>query len=597
MEIFKLFGSIFVNTDAADESMKKTEKNAENIASKLGSGIKTAAKWGTGLVTAATAATTAITGLAMSVADTAGDIDDAAKRAGTSAEEYQKWAYAAKLGGMEASTLEKAMIKQQKAFADAKEGAKTTAEAYQRLGIDINSISDSGDAFNQVMAALADMEDATTRNAIANDIFGKSYAELAPLLAEGSAGIEALKQEAEDLGGVMSNASVEAGAQLGDTIDQLKTSFGGIVNQLGASVIPIVQQFADLLLQNMPMLQEAIGALAPILADVVSTFLPVITDLAQTLLPIIIDLINQILPVIMEIASAILPVFVQLINTLLPPLMEIIQVALPPLVKIIQSLMPLLSTVISLLTPILELFMSLLAPIIELVAAALEPLITILEELINTALQPLIPIIEVLSKAIEATLGAAIKGLKPVIDGIMQTFGGLIDFITGVFSGNWKKAWGGVVDIFSGIFSGIVNFIKTPINAIISGINSVFSAIGTITIPDWVPLIGGASFSLPQIPMLAKGGDIVESGRVIVGEKGPEILDLPTGARVTPLSGDSAVHGIDYDMLLKTVVEAIRMSIPELERVVQIVPDEDGIFKVVQKKNRENVKVGRPSLA
>ena len=46
MEIFKLFGSIFVNTDAADKSMQKTEKNAESIATKFGNGIKTAAKWG-----------------------------------------------------------------------------------------------------------------------------------------------------------------------------------------------------------------------------------------------------------------------------------------------------------------------------------------------------------------------------------------------------------------------------------------------------------------------------------------------------------------------------------------------------------------------
>lgn len=96
------------------------------------------------------------------------------------------------------------------------------SEAYQRLGVDISKIGNSGDAFNEVIAKLADMEDVTTRNALANDIFGKSYADLAPLLAEGSEGIAAWKQECEDLGGVMSGDMVEAGAELGDSIDRVK---------------------------------------------------------------------------------------------------------------------------------------------------------------------------------------------------------------------------------------------------------------------------------------------------------------------------------------------------------------------------------------
>lgn len=53
MEIFKLFGSIFVDSDAADKSIKKTGDNAEGFAAKLGNGIKTAAKWGAAVVAAA----------------------------------------------------------------------------------------------------------------------------------------------------------------------------------------------------------------------------------------------------------------------------------------------------------------------------------------------------------------------------------------------------------------------------------------------------------------------------------------------------------------------------------------------------------------
>ena len=56
MEIFKLFGSIFVNSDEAEKSISRTEEKAESLGSKLGNGIKTAAKWGTAIVGGASAA-------------------------------------------------------------------------------------------------------------------------------------------------------------------------------------------------------------------------------------------------------------------------------------------------------------------------------------------------------------------------------------------------------------------------------------------------------------------------------------------------------------------------------------------------------------
>lgn len=179
------------------------------------------------------------------MADAAGDIDDAAKRTGTTAQEYQKWSYAAKLGGIEVSKLESLMVRQQKSFADATEGVKATSEAYKRLGIDINAIGDADAAFEKVIYTLADMEDETTRNALANDIFGKSYADLAPLLAEGSAGIAAWRQEIVDLGGVMSDEAVEAGASFGDSLDRLRTRFEGMKNYLGGEFIPAFTDMAD----------------------------------------------------------------------------------------------------------------------------------------------------------------------------------------------------------------------------------------------------------------------------------------------------------------------------------------------------------------
>lgn len=218
--IFSLFGRIYVDNEKANKSIDDTKNKAKDSSKSFAESFSNVAKKtmqiGTAVVGAATTVVGGITAMATNVADQAGAIDDAAKKVGTSAEEYQKWAYAAKLGGMETSKLEALMVKQQKAFSDAKEGSKSMSEAYQRLGLDINNIGSSGEAFNLVIAKLADMEDATTRNALANDIFGKSYADLAPMLAEGSEGIEAWRQECEDLGGVLSTEAVTAGADFGD---------------------------------------------------------------------------------------------------------------------------------------------------------------------------------------------------------------------------------------------------------------------------------------------------------------------------------------------------------------------------------------------
>lgn len=68
MEIFKLFGSIFVDSDAADKSIKKTGENAEGFAAKLGNGIKKAAEWGAAVAAAAAAAAAAIATKAVAAA-------------------------------------------------------------------------------------------------------------------------------------------------------------------------------------------------------------------------------------------------------------------------------------------------------------------------------------------------------------------------------------------------------------------------------------------------------------------------------------------------------------------------------------------------
>lgn len=272
MNIFTLTGTILVDNSKAIDSIQKTEGKADSFASKLGAGIKTAGAMGAAVAAGAAVAGGALVALATKASEAASSIDDASQRTGMNAETFQQYAYAAKLSGMETEALEKAMIKQQKAFSDAAEGSKTASEAYARLGIDISEVGSSSEAFDMVIERLAGMTNETERNALANDIFGKSYADLSPLLNEGAAGIAKLKQEAVDMGAVMSGDAVAAGAQFGDTIDSLKMAFGGVTNEIGSAFLPVLQQILDWIIENMPAIQEFIGEVVDFVTAAIEEF-------------------------------------------------------------------------------------------------------------------------------------------------------------------------------------------------------------------------------------------------------------------------------------------------------------------------------------
>lgn len=105
-----------------------------------------------------------------------------------------------------------------------------------------------------------------------------------------------------------------------------------------------------------------------------------------------------------------------------------------------------------------------------------------------------------------SVINTLIKTVSDLIKELMRILNGLIDFISGVFSGNWRRAWIGIADAFSGVFGSLGSLLKAPMNAVIGSINSVFNGLKSIKVPDWVPGIGGKSFDFPRIPMLAQGG-------------------------------------------------------------------------------------------
>lgn len=156
-----------------------------------------------------------------------------------------------------------------------------------------------------------------------------------------------------------------------------------------------------------------------------------------------------------------------------------------------------------------------------------------LSPLVNFISETLGPVFNTVLRNIQSIFETVFRVIGDVVGGILKSFGGLIDFITGVFSGNWEKAWNGIKDFFKGIWAGIWGIVKGFINLIIDGVNLLWTGIYTV-IAAIVNTIGGIAdaigsifgqewgWKMPNkpalIPHLAKGGLVKAPTLAVVGD-------------------------------------------------------------------------------
>lgn len=161
----------------------------------------------------------------------------------------------------------------------------------------------------------------------------------------------------------------------------------------------------------------------------------------------------------------------------------------------------------------------------QLVSGALEIYNSAILPVINWLVQKLQPVVKSVGSYF---LGVFHEILNAVIErarGIIRVLSGIVQFVTGAFTGDWQKAWNGIKQIFKGVWDTFYAVVKLPINLIIGAINAMTGAISdalnyivdavnelSFEVPDWVPSIGGEEFGfdlpnvyIPEIPKLAAG--------------------------------------------------------------------------------------------
>ncbi len=499
-KIFSLFGEIFVENEKANKAIKDTTGEASKAEGGLSKVIGTAGKVGAAVVTGTAAAVTGLVALTTKTAAAGDRIDKMSQSLGLSRQGFQEWDYIMSQNGASIDSMGTAMKTMTNLMVD---GGKNAESAFGKLGLtleDVQGLSQE-DTFGLLVERLQGMEDGAEKDALALDLFGRQAQALSPLLNQTAESTEALRQRAHDLGMVMTDEAVDGSVVLGDTLDDLKGAAAGLMNGLGASLMPVVQQFVDIIIQNMPIIQEMMDKLGPVMVGFFEQALPFLLQLVEQLLPIIFQILEAVFPILEQI----LPVLLTLAEAILPPLVDLLNMLLPPLMDLLNAILP-----------------------------------------------PLTAVIEVLAAVFKEVLGAAIEGIQPIIEGLTTALRGIMNFITGVFSGNWKQAWEGIKTTFSGIWESLVGCVKLPINFIIDLLNKAIQGFNKIKIPDWVPLVGGKGINIPEIPRLAKGLDYVpHDNYMALLHKGERVLTKDetekdsSGGVIINMSGPVSIRSDD----------------------------------------------------
>lgn len=213
--------------------------------------------------------------------------------------------------------------------------------------------------------------------------------------------------------------------------------------------------------------------------------------------------------------NALLPLAKFTIEDALPAFFDLLAKAIDTVVAILEVLKPSLEYLwTNIIAPMAQFLGAMVIDVINIIIETLNDFILMLQEhseQINNIIMFVLKALELAKIAVQTRIQFFIGILKPFLKTVVNIAGhiidalsGVIDFLTGVFTGNWEKAWEGIKEVFRGIWNVIIDLLEGFINMIIGGLNKI-----NVSVPDWVPEIGGKSFGFNlepiSIPRLATG--------------------------------------------------------------------------------------------
>lgn len=486
------------NLNKASKDTAAAMSSIGQAAQKVADGAQKAADKTKVLSGAAGGALTAIGGMAYKAVTSADDLNTLAKQTGFSTDELQKFQYASDLVDVSMGDITGAATKLKKAISsDSKELAALGVQTKNADG----SMRDMSDVFYETLAALGNIKNETERDAAAMAIFGKSADSLAGIIDDGGAALKSYGAEAEDLGLILSQDTLDGLNEVNDEIDRLKAQATATLLKEGAAAMQTLEPILEKVLGHVTNFVHWLGSLNETQLSTIMTILAVVAA------------ISPLASVIAKVSGLVakLPALIQGVSAAL------LWLKANPLAAVIGAI----------------------AVLVLIIAAKGDEIQAFLANF-NAWLQGVFAKdwSEVFGPVLGGILNGFFSAVKTIWDMVYGVFNGVIDFIRGVFTNDWERAWNGVKGIFSSIMSGLASVFKRPLNAVVGMINSIIDGINWLirNINSLGSILGFSIGTIGHIPMLASGG-VLTQGSAIVGEAGPEILTMQGGkAVVQPLT-------------------------------------------------------------
>ena len=215
----------------------------------------------------------------------ADDMNTLSTQTGVATDTLQELKYMEDLVDVSLEQVTGSMAKNIKSMSKAKTGSATYVKAYERLAVSVTdangNLRDSEDVYWDVIDALGNVANETERNSLAMTIFGKSAQTLNPLIAQGSAGINELKKEAQSVGAVLSQDTLDAMNAVNDQFDRLSAQSDALKREIGVELAPSILSAATEIGTAIQENKEDLINLASGGIDVVTTGMTWIIEHAQ----------------------------------------------------------------------------------------------------------------------------------------------------------------------------------------------------------------------------------------------------------------------------------------------------------------------------
>lgn len=539
------------NAEQAASGFNATAEKISVSAGKMSQKFGSLAEKTKGLSMAAAGALAGLAGLAVKAGQNADELNTLSKQTGVATDELQKMQYAADLIDVDTETITSGLRKLKKNL----DGHEDT---WKKLKVDVKDANGEyrniTDIFYDVAGALGNIENETERDVLAMDLFGKSADELAGIIDDGGAALKELGKQAEDMGVIISQEDLDKANELNDALDTLKAEILPTIAQLGVEIAQAIMPYIPAIKEAIENVLASLRNISPQMVLIVGAILALTAALSPMF-----SMLSGITGLISALTSS-----TGALGGALTGLAAPILAAVAAIGVLVAAFIHLWNTN--------EEFRNNITAIWEALAAKFEAFGQGIVDRLNKMGFEFNNFGEVVKAAwdyicnyLAPVFETAFAEIEIVLGGALDVLMGLFDVFAGLFTGNWSQMWNGVKEIFGGIWDAIVGILKGAINTIINEINRLIGGVNGIG-------IGDARIHIPLIPMMAEGG-VLTSGSAIVGEAGPEFVQVSNGqAMVQPLSGHGDLAGL-LETYLPYLAAGTQLVMDSGALVGEIAPD------------------------